>query len=91
MVSQKCLPPSLPSYMTPFMNSPLPGSSFLEIEEAEAVDDADHRVVQPLLPGRLTEVRVLPDHPPGHHHPVSDCLKRMSLVTLHLQNCNLQL
>jgi hypothetical protein len=48
------------------------GSSLFEIEEAEAVDDADDRVVESLLPRGLTEVSVLPDHPSGHHHPVNN-------------------
>ena len=37
----------------------LPGPALLEVEEAEAVDDADDGVVQPLLPPLRAEVRVL--------------------------------
>ena len=39
-----------------------PGPALLEVEEAEAVDDAHDGVVQPLLPPLRAEVGVLVDH-----------------------------
>ena len=49
-----------------------PRPSLLQVEEAEAVDDADDGVVETLLPQRRTEVGVLPDDPAGHDQPVNN-------------------
>ena len=46
------------------------GAALLEAEEAEAVDEAHHHVVEPLLPPAVAELSLLPHHPPRHHHPV---------------------
>ena len=50
--------------------SPIP--ALLEVEEAEAVDDSDDGVVEPLLPPLGAEVGVLVDDPEGHGEPVHE-------------------
>ena len=47
--------------------------ALLEVEEAEDVYNADHGVVEPLLPLVGAKVRVLPDNPARHYQPMSTC------------------
>ena len=48
------------------------GLAVLDGEEAEAVDDPDDRVVQPLFPRSFAKVCVLPNYPRGHDQPMDN-------------------